>query len=349
MLGALVSALPTVTHAAQPTTADSTTSTNPNNPAVQRPGSPAPTTSTTPNTQPAPIAPANETGASSTAPAGQPSATPPLDPAPVTPTVQRPTTGATPSTITSPPPTTDPAAPTSPAHDPGANPTTTTAATEPAPAVSLEPSYDRQTADAVTPPPMMPPSPASGDPDAAVRAHYAAAYRPPDNPGRLYLGARAAVLVAGGSEGLGGRGVVARTEVGHTWNVIGYALGVTLIGGAFQQVVDDEIEQFPVLIGGGPSLSLGRLSLLKRSFFDVRVAYDFLTGSVYRNGQAQARVSPHGPRIDIDLGLLALGAEARRRRHGFGATLGWQRLLGSLGEELAPSTLLTFGAVYKFS
>ncbi|TPV92590.1 MAG: hypothetical protein B7733_25015 [Myxococcales bacterium FL481] len=189
------------------------------------------------------------------------------------------------------------------------------------------------------------------DPVAALQAHYARAYRPAHNPARLYLGTRAAAIVAGDSEGVRGRGAVLRAEVGHTWNWVGYAIGFTFVGGTFQRDVGNEQprDRYPVLIGGGPSISLGRLSLLRRSFFDLRIAYDFLYGSVYRDNEAHSRTAPHGPRLDIDLGLLAMDAETRRRRHGLGATLGVQRLLGSFTDADLQTTMISIGLVYKFS
>src|SRR5690606_22852969 len=103
-----------------------------------------------------------------------------------------------------------------------------------------------------------------------LRNYYARIYRPAHNPSRLYFAARGAFALAGTAKGVGGgRMAFVNAELGQTWNFIGYGIGAALYAGGltFGQT---GVEQYGgVLVGGGPSLGLGRLSLLGRGFLDA--------------------------------------------------------------------------------
>ena len=114
------------------------------------------------------------------------------------------------------------------------------------------------------------------------------------------------------------------------------------------------------LIGVGPTVDLGRLALLGRGFLDLRLGYDFFYGVVNRiddetvsqgNDPGDVTVTkaknlvPHGPRVRLDLGLLSLDTH-RRFFHGFGVSMGYQALVGSLNGGMPPAHMLTIGLVY---
>src|SRR5690606_16516850 len=114
-----------------------------------------------------------------------------------------------------------------------------------------------------------------------LRNYYARIYRPEHNPSRLYFGARGAYALAGTSERSGGgRMGFANVELGQTWNHVGYGVGGTLLAGDLT-FGDQGVEKFAgVIVGGGPSLGLGRLGLFGRGYLDFRVGYNFFYAPV---------------------------------------------------------------------
>ena len=85
-----------------------------------------------------------------------------------------------------------------------------------------------------------------------------------------------------------------------------------------------------------------------------RVGYDILyaptrqldrVGQPDPNADVQARV-PHGPRLNLNMGLMLYQAGSRRYFQGFGVTVGYQALVGSLGGEMPFMHMLTFGVNY---
>ncbi|MEE9386016.1 MAG: hypothetical protein V3V08_21610 [Nannocystaceae bacterium] len=224
--------------------------------------------------------------------------------------------------------------------------------TPPQRALHLQPSFDRADDPDVRPPAPLGANPRDAGLGTSQRTRHASPFRPAHNPARLYFGTRLTQVMAGANpdDAMSGRAVVLRAEIGQTWNTIGYALGFTVMGSQFGwDRSSGNRERIYSLVGVGPSVGLGRLALLRNSFFDVRVAYDFLYGAVYRDVTATSTITPHGPRLDIDLGLLAHGAEKRRRRHALGATLGYQRLIGALSGAFTATSMISIGATYKFS
>ena len=191
------------------------------------------------------------------------------------------------------------------------------------------------------------------DRDERLRNYYAAKYRPPHNPSRLYFAARGSYALAGtaGTNG-GGQMGAANVELGQTWNFIGYGVGATVLGGGLTYG-DNGVENFGgFLIGGGPSLGLGRLGLLGRGFIDFRAGYNFFYApvSTTREGMADPPdAAPHGPKIQLDAGLLFHGTESRRFRHGLGASIGWQGLFHSLAGDFPTVNTFTVGFGYFFS
>lgn len=185
-----------------------------------------------------------------------------------------------------------------------------------------------------------------------LRNYYARIYRPAHNPSRLYFAARGAFALAGTTKGVGGgRMAFVNAELGQTWNFIGYGIGAAVYAGGltFGQT---GVEQYGgVLVGGGPSLGLGRLSLLGRGFLDARVGYNFFYAPVLatREGQVDPPdAAPHGPKIQIDAGLLVHDSERRRFRHGFGASMGWQLLVHSLAGDFPIVNTFNIGINYFF-
>jgi hypothetical protein len=186
----------------------------------------------------------------------------------------------------------------------------------------------------------------------AMRNYYARVYRPAHNPSRLYFAARGALALAGTSEGTGGgRLGFANAEVGQTWNYIGYGLGAALYAGGLT-FGQDGVEKFGgVLVGGGPSLGLGRLGLVGRGFVDFRVGYNFFYAPISSTRPEFANppnAAPHGPKVQVDFGLLLHDSESRRFRHGLGVSLGWQMLVHTFVGEYPTINSFNIGFTYFF-
>ena len=185
-----------------------------------------------------------------------------------------------------------------------------------------------------------------------MRSYYAKIYRPADNPSRIYFGARGAYALAGTSEGSGGgRMGFANVELGQTWNYIGYGIGGTLLAGELT-FGEEGVEKYGgILVGGGPSLGLGRLGLFGRGYLDLRVGYNFFYAPVSTTRPELSDppdAAPHGPKVQVDIGLLLHDSESRRFRHGLGATLGWQMLVHTLTGEYPRVNSFVVGVGYFF-
>jgi hypothetical protein len=256
-------------------------------------------------------------------------------------------------------------------------PTDATTPAEPAPTTPIEAaptdaaSTDAVPADALEAQPAAPTTPAPAvatrraaveeemSPSEAITAEYGPRYRPADNPGRLNIAVRGLFVNAGGSKIVGGRLGGVAADVGQSWNHFGYAVTGTVYGGrlVLEDATDAEVN---ALIGVGPTVGLGRLALLGRGYLDVRLGYDFFYGVVNQNtdqtivqGMDPGDVTvtkaknliPHGPRVRLDLGLLSLDTR-RRYFHGFGVSMGYQALVGSMNGGLPPVHMLTLGLSY---
>lgn len=187
--------------------------------------------------------------------------------------------------------------------------------------------------------------------DAAIAAMYRNLYRPPGNPGRLNIVVRGAWLIAGSTDNtLSGRLGGVTADVGQSFNKFGYALTVAGYFGSLYHTKKDSETQTIALLGGGPTVNLGRLALLQRGFLDARVGYDFFVGPTRQivDGAAIADGirAPHGPRISLNMGLLTNPARARKLFHGFGLTIGYQALVHSLKGKFPVTNVLQFGIVY---
>jgi hypothetical protein len=185
-----------------------------------------------------------------------------------------------------------------------------------------------------------------------LRGYYAKIYRPADNPARVWFAARGAYSLTGSSSSVGGgRMGVAAVEAGQTWNWLGYGLGLTVMGGSLTFGPDGVSKSSGILVGGGPSLGLGRLALLGRGYVDFRVGYNFFYAPVraaYAGFADPEDASPHGPKVQLDIGLLLHDSESRRFRHGLGATLGWQMLVHSFTGEYPRLNSFNVGLGYFF-
>jgi hypothetical protein len=123
----------------------------------------------------------------------------------------------------------------------------------------------------------------------------------------------------------------------------------------------DRVAEMNVLVGGGPTLNLGRLALLGRGYLDFRVGYDFFYGAVNQRrdnptivapqGDPNLRLeqaenlAPHGPRLQLNMGRLSV-SNYRRYIHGFGVSMGYQGLVGSFRGDLPFTHMLTLGLSY---
>ncbi len=185
-----------------------------------------------------------------------------------------------------------------------------------------------------------------------LRNYYARIYRPEHNPARIHFNARAAFGMAGTNEGNGGgRLGFANVELGQTWNFIGYGVGAAVFAGDLT-FGENGVEKFGgVLVGGGPSLGLGRLGLFGRGYLDVRLGYNFFYAPISTTRPELSDppdAAPHGPKAQIDVGLLLHDSERRRFRHGLGATIGWQMLVHSFAGEYPRVNSFLVGVGYFF-
>ncbi|MFV8756756.1 hypothetical protein ACNOYE_39940 [Nannocystaceae bacterium ST9] len=280
--------------------------------------------------------------ASNTAPPTNPPLFPEADAAPVDPP-------SDPAPEPSPDPSVDPA----PLQDPNVPTSESAEPVEPEPDEeeianlldSDEPEVERR---AATPPPTRD----RVDHAERMRGYYASIYRPRANPARVWFAARGAYSLTGNAEAVGGgRMGFASVEAGQTWNWLGYGLGATLMAGSLTFGEEGVAKSAGVLIGGGPSLGLGRLALLGRGYVDLRVGYNFFYAPVQttRAGLADPiDASPHGPKVQLDIGLMLHDSESRRFRHGLAATLGWQMLVHSFTGEYPRLNSFNVGIGYFF-
>lgn len=328
---------PGTTSGAAPGTAPSNTAAAPAAPAVQRPTT-APT---------APVSPAAPTGAQPAPTAASPGTPTTTSPAPA----NSGAAGSAPVIPVAPAPV-DPVPVGDPVNPPGSTPDPATPA-DPAPGLAeqlLGPSVNQH-------PSERPPGPVRSEAesaeaeDTAIAAMYRGLYRPPNNPGRFNIVARAFYVLAGSTDNtLSGRLGGISADLGQSFNKFGYA--ITAVGqfGSVLHTKPERETQTIALVGGGPTLSLGRLALLQRGFLDVRVGYDFFAAPtrliVDNMATADGMRVPHGPRLSLNMGLLGDSARARKLFHGFGLSIGYQALVGSLRGEWPVTNMLQFGLVY---
>jgi len=193
----------------------------------------------------------------------------------------------------------------------------------------------------------------------AIDAAYAAKYRPADNPVRLNITGRVQFANVSGRERVNGRIGGASVDVGPAWNR--FAVAATLSGwGGRIQLPQDTGAEMNAMFGGGLSVGLGRLALMTHGYVDLRLGYDIYYGVVNQRSDSPAilapqadpdfvavaaeNILPHGPRVRLDMGLV--GAGHRRYFHGFGLSMGYQALVGSIGGGLPPTSMLTVGFSY---
>jgi hypothetical protein len=195
-------------------------------------------------------------------------------------------------------------------------------------------------------------TPSRVDQSERMRNYYARLYRPAHNPSRLWFAARGAYALSGTSEGIGGgRMAFVNAELGQTWNFIGYGIGAAVYAGGLTFGQDGVEKYGGVLVGGGPSLGLGRLGLFGRGYLDVRVGYNFFYAPVLstREGLADPPdAAPHGPKVQLDAGLMFHDSGRRKFRHGFGASIGWQMLVHSFAGPFPRVNTFNVGLGYFF-
>jgi hypothetical protein len=206
--------------------------------------------------------------------------------------------------------------------------------------------------------------PRTVDPDeyeAAVHRSHDAHYRPASNPGRLNLGVRTLFANAGGGDRVGGRMGGLQVDLGQSFNRIGYAITAQAWGGRVFLSREDQTEM-NAMFGVGPTLNLGRLALQGNGFLDLRVGYDFFYGVVNQRRESPTVVTPtvdsdvalvqaenlvpHGPRVQLNMGLLVNRGAHQRFIHGLGVTAGYQGLVHSFRGDLPYTHMLTLGLSY---
>lgn len=187
--------------------------------------------------------------------------------------------------------------------------------------------------------------------DAAISALYRDLYRPRSNPGRLHILARAQYSLGSSFDGtLSGRTGGASVDIGQSFNVIGYALTLRGEGGAID-FGPNGLTQITGLVGGGPTLGLGRLGMLRNGYLDLRLGYDVFFAPArqraldYSYSRLPAYL-PHGPRANLTMGLLIQSRAQTRMFHGIGFGFGYQVLVGSFRGDLPPSQFISFGFHY---
>jgi hypothetical protein len=195
-------------------------------------------------------------------------------------------------------------------------------------------------------------APSRVDSSERLRNYYARTYRPAHNPSRLWFAARGAYALAGTTQGIGGgRMGFVNAELGQTWNFIGYGLGAAVYAGSLTFGQNGVEKYGGLLVGGGPSLGLGRLGLFGRGYLDFRVGYNFFYAPVLSTREGLANppdAAPHGPKVQFDAGLMLHDSGGRRFRHGFGASFGWQLLVHSFAGPFPTVNMFNIGINYFF-
>lgn len=189
--------------------------------------------------------------------------------------------------------------------------------------------------------------------DDAAADYFRQLYRPAANPGRFTAVPRLTYTVLGSVDGtISGRTSGISVDLGQSWNTIGYAITLTANLGDINLRADDKVKS-AAMLGGGPTLNLGRLALLQRGYLDLRGGYDFFFAPAYvprgvtdPTVVAQA-IAPHGPRLQIHMGLMLNPGRVRRTFQGVGVTVGYQALVGSfVGGRMPLTSVMMFGLSY---
>ena len=322
-------------------------------------GAPAPTSATPPVAAPSA---SDDPSAASPGPVSPLSAQPAQAPGP--PPTQRPSGSATIPATPAPAPTTPTPLVPAPATDPGAPASTSgrTTGSDPAAAIApkpaapglaeqlLGPSVNQHPSTRVNSP-VPTEAESAAEEDAAIAAMYRNLFRPASNPGRFNIVARTTLNIAGSIDNtVSGRFGGLSADLGQSFNKFGYAFTLSTQFGSLIHTTSERQTQTVALLGGGPTISLGRLALLQRGFLDLRLGYDFFAGPTRRivDGVAQSdsMLAPHGPRLALNMGLLSNPGRPRKLFHGFGLTVGYQALVGSLRGDLPITNMLQFGLVY---
>lgn len=109
--------------------------------------------------------------------------------------------------------------------------------------------------------------------------------------------------------------------------------------------------RFAALLGAGPTITLGRLALVRRGLMDLRLGYDFLWAPTRRYAEdgtliETPNLTPHGPRVHINMGLVTRPGKQRRFFRAIGLSVSYQALVGTFTGELPVSHILGFGLFY---
>jgi hypothetical protein len=175
--------------------------------------------------------------------------------------------------------------------------------------------------------------------------------RGPAGPSRPSFELRAIHAQIGSTSGaFSGRMWGAQGELGQTWRWWGWALGGTVLGG--EAGTTGGTSRVSTLAGGGPTLTIGRLAMVRHGMLDLRAGYDVMGTRVVRDlaGDAMSTSAGalivHGPRAHLVLRLLGTRDPERRFFHAAGAVVGYQLLLGGIRGHVPPTHMLQVGLSY---
>lgn len=183
-------------------------------------------------------------------------------------------------------------------------------------------------------------------------------YRPRSNPLLPHVAVRAGGAIGSGGSRFNGRGGGLSVDAGIAWNFVGIAAHGTVSAGEWGVGVDSP-RVANVIGGGGLTVNMGRLALLGAGVLALSAGYDVLAMPTRRDPRLPPPVAgeivpenrthiPHGPRVRLDLGLLALQSRTAKVRHALGVHIGYQLLIGDLGSRggLPAINVMSIGISY---
>ncbi|GEM_PF-2696222 len=177
-------------------------------------------------------------------------------------------------------------------------------------------------------------------------------YRPTENPASFLMRAEGSFAMFGNEQSRGGRAVGLGIGFGQSWNYFSYSVDASLYAGKirFTQTKGDPVVQNNILVGGGPTVGLGRLGLAQRSLLEVEAGYSFFYGTtapVSSGAPSPDAVAPHGPRVRLNAGFAVDNTDRGSQHRMVGLSLGWQGLMHSFGGEYPYTNAFIFGLFFK--
>lgn len=200
-------------------------------------------------------------------------------------------------------------------------------------------------------------------PEEMQRRMWRSRHRPAHNPVRFQGTFRAGVFAGGQSKrSAGGRGIGLELETGITRNYFSAALALGTHFGRYNRVPLDPLPHHPEValierpkhpgyktpagFSTGLRAGIGRLALQGTGFIAPQIGYDFTWFGIKRiSGHRPKKVATaHGPSIRLDAGFQSFAPHKRRQfRRVFGASLGWNMVVGGIGTKLPTSHFVFLG------